>query len=204
MSSLKIGYKITRNNNTYIRKVIDENTIKRLTTAKLLDLPFKNVDIDKDKRWNAKKINAELLNAIESGESIETMSERLVKTVKMNEVSAIRNARTMTTSFENLGRLDGMQAMKDDGTILKKQWLATNDTKTRDAHVELNGITAEIDEPFINYPNGDKDEIMYPGDPNASAANIYNCRCTLTYVIEGFKPTLSKGTIVNIKDNKGG
>lgn len=201
---MKIGYKTEEGE---IKKIVDSNLMRTLTVEKKFELQFRGLDIDKDRRWNAKKINAEMLQAIESGEDISTMSERLQRVTDMNKVSAVRNARTMTTSFENKGRLDGMdamQAMKDDGTILKKQWLATNDTKTRDAHAELNGVTAEIDEPFINYPNGDRDEIMYPGDPNAVAANIYNCRCTLTYVIEGFKPTLPKGTIVNIKDNKGG
>jgi hypothetical protein len=145
-----------------------------------------------------------MLQAIESGEDISTMSERLIKVEKMNEVSAIRAARTMTTSFENLGRLDGMRAMKEDGTIIKKQWLATISTKkhkTREWHKELSGQTAELDEPFINYPNGkEKDEIMYPGDPNASAANVYNCRCTLIFSVEGFEPTLPKGTI-KVLDN---
>ena len=182
-----------------IHKILDKNTIKRIDTSKALQLPYKDLDKSKDKRWNAKKINAEMLTAIQSGENIESMSERLIKVAKMNEVSAIRAARTMTTSFENLGRLDGMRAMKEDGTIIKKQWLATISTKkhpTREWHKALSGETAEIDEPFINNPNGgEKEDIMYPGDPNASAANVYNCRCTLTFVVEGFKPTLTKGTI---------
>lgn len=199
MIYLNINYKLTRDDKQYIRKVVDENTIKRLTTAKLLDLPYKDIDIEKDKRWNSKKINAELLQAIEQGESFDKMAGRLHRVTTMNEVSAIRNARTMTTSFENLGRLDGMREMRENGVIVKKQWLATISTKkhpTREWHQELSGQIAEIDEPFINYPNGkDKEEIMYPGDPNASAANIYNCRCSLTYVVEGFEPTLPKGTI---------
>lgn len=203
MSCLKISYSTKRGEREYIRKIINKNTIKRITTAKLLDLPFKEIDPDKDKRWNAKKINAEMLQAIERGESIRDMSKRLERVTDMDKNAAIRNARTMTTSFENLGRLDGMKAMKEDGTILKKQWLATISTKkhkTRDWHKELSGQIAEIDEPFINHPpngkNGkDSEEIMYPGDPNASAANIYNCRCTLLTVVEGFEPTLPKGTV---------
>lgn len=191
MNYLKINYKLTRNDKQYIRKVVDENTIKRISTAKFLELPFRDIDIDKDKRWNSKKINAELLQSIEQGESFDKMADRLQKVTDMNKVSAIRNARTMTTSFENMGRIDGMKDMQANGVILKKQWLATNDNKTRDAHAELNGQIAEIDEPFRNMLG----EIMYPGDPSADPGNIYNCRCTLTYEIDGFEPTLSENTV---------
>jgi len=201
---LKIEYASSVGDEVRIHKIIDKNTMKRIDTSKALQLPYKDLDKSKDKRWNAKKINAEMLSAIQSGEDISTMSERLIKVEKMNEVSAIRAARTMTTSFENLGRLDGMRAMKEDGTIIKKQWLATISTKkhpTREWHQALSGETAEIDEPFINVPNGEEaEEIMYPGDPNASAANVYNCRCTLTFVVEGFEPTLPKGTIKVVDD----
>lgn len=195
MNCLKISYLTKYSGDTYIKKIIDENVIKRLTTAKLLGLPFKELDIDKDKRWNAKKINAEMLQAIEKGESINEIGKRLIRITNMNKNSAIRNARTMTTSFENLGRLDGMEKMKENGTKLRKRWLATNDERTRNAHAELNGETAEIDKPFYN----SEGEIMYPGDPNASPANVYNCRCTLTYEIDGFESTLPKGVILGVK-----
>lgn len=199
-----IKYATTRGEKTYIKKIVDDNTIQRLTTAKLLDLPFKEIDPEKDQRWNMKKVNSELLQAFDNGETIKEMSERLERVSDMNKVAAIRNARTMTTSFENLGRLDGMKTMKENGTILKKQWLATVSTKkhpTRDWHKELSGQIAEVDEPFINHPNGkDREKIMYPGDPNASAANIYNCRCTLLTVVEGFEPTLPKGTVKVVDD----
>ena len=159
-------------------------------------MPFKDIDVPEDKKWNAKKINAELLQSIENGESFKKMSERLQRVTDMDKNSTIRNARTMTTSFENLGRLDGMKKMQENGVILKKKWLATNDSKTRDAHAQLNGVVAEVDEPFRN----DLGEIMYPGDPNAEeSANIWNCRCTLIYEIEGFEPSLPKGTIKEVK-----
>ncbi|MBR4266479.1 MAG: minor capsid protein [Bacteroidales bacterium] len=190
-----ISYSTTRKEKEYIKKIVNDNTVKRLTTAKLLDLPYKDIDGDADKRWNMKKVNSALLQSIERGENFDKMAGRLQYVTDMNKVSAMRNARTMTTSFENLGRLDGMKAMQDSGVILKKQWLATHDDKTRDAHAELDGQKAEIDEPFIN----DLGEIMYPGDPSAYPANVYNCRCTLVYDIEGFEPTLSGGTIKEVK-----
>lgn len=194
MNCLKIGYKTEEGG---IKKIVDSNLMRTLTVEKKFELQFRGLDIDKDRRWNAKKINAEMLQAIESGEDISKMSERLQRVTDMNKVSAVRNARTMTTSFENKGRLDGMDAMQADGTIVKKQWLATHDSKTRDAHAELNGETAEIHEPFKN----EIGEIYYPGDPNAVAANVYNCRCTLIFSVEGFEPTLPKGT-VKVIDNE--
>lgn len=191
---MKINYKIIKAQKKYIRKIIDNNVINRLTTAKLLDLPFKEIDIEKDKKWNAKKINAELLQAIENGESISKMSERLMKVTDMDKTAAIRNARTMTTAFENLGRLDGMKKMQDNGIALQKEWLATMDDKTRDSHAELNGQKANIDEPF----HSSLGDIMCPGDPNAEPSNYYNCRCTLLYDIQGFESTLPKGTILEV------
>ena len=192
---MTVSYKIIKAKKEYIRKIIDNNVIDRLTTAKLLGLPFKEIDIEKDKQWNMKKINAELLQAIESGESIGKMSERLMRVTDMNKSASIRNARTMTTAFENLGRLDGMKKMQDNGTTLQKEWLATLDDKTRDSHAELNGQKADINEPF----HSSLGDIMYPGDPSAEPSNFYNCRCTLTYDIQKFEPTLPEGTILEVK-----
>ena len=39
------------------------------------------------------------------------------------------------------------------------------------------------DKPFSN----DIGLIMFPGDPGAHPANVYNCRCTMAAVVKGFK-----------------
>lgn len=192
---MKIGYKTAEGG---IKKIVDRNLMHRLTDEKKFEFQFRSLDIDKDRRWNAKKINAEMLQAIENGEDISKMSERLQRVTDMNKVSAVRNARTMTTSFENLGRLEGMYAMQADGTVLKKQWLATHDSRTRDAHAELDGETAETQEPFRN----EIGEIYYPGDPTANPSNVYNCRCTLTYVIERFMNSLPRQEIYVYQDKE--
>ena len=67
------------------------------------------------------------------------------------------------------------------GVVVKKKWLATMDKRTRDVHRdELNGVEVDVDEPF----HTSLGDIMFPGDPNADPANVYNCRCTLVYVYD--------------------
>ena len=44
-------------------------------------------------------------------------------------------------------------------------------------------MTVPIDKPFENSIG----KIMFPGDPSADGANVYNCRCTLVSKVKGFK-----------------
>ncbi|MGN0683747.1 MAG: phage minor head protein, partial [Oscillospiraceae bacterium] len=111
------------------------------------------------------------------------IASRLAKVENMNANVAIRTARTAVTSAENKGRLDGLERAQKDGIILKKRWIATHDARVRDWHAELDGQIVDIDKPFENSIG----EIMYPGDPAADGANIYNCRCTMVGEVLGFK-----------------
>ena len=79
--------------------------------------------------------------------------------------------------------MDSYHRAQDMGVVIHKVWLATNDQRTREAHAELDGQEREIDEPFENSLG----EIMYPGDPDADPANVYNCRCTMKTKILGFE-----------------
>ena len=59
----------------------------------------------------------------------------------------------------------------------QKQWVATLDNRSRDAHLAMNGKTVPIDEDFIvgGRPMG------YPSDPRGGASNVINCRCVVIY-----------------------
>lgn len=162
--------------------IVDENTVKNLVKDNPKLLPNKKLDIPKDKRWNQKAINAQVLQGIIQGESIPEMAKRLTPIMDRNKTSAIRNARTMTTSAQNKGRLDSYKTAQDNGVVLHKIWMATNSERTRAWHAALNGVEVDIDEPFEN----DYGEIMFPGDPDADPGNVYNCRCTMTTKIIGF------------------
>ena len=167
----------------YSFTLVDADTVRNLAVTDTSLLPYKEIDPAKDIPWNMKKINAETLQGIIQGESMDKIAKRLRNVQEMNRTQAIRSARTIVTGAENKGRIDSYKRAEEDGIILEKQWLAAIDSRTRHWHVDLNGETVAIDEPFHN----EFGDIMYPGDPNAHPANVYNCRCTLVTKIKGFK-----------------
>ena len=165
--------------------MVDENTVKKLATTNATLLPYKYINGKKDVRWNTKKINAEVLQGILQGESINDISSRLEKVQDMNRVSAVRNARTMVTSAENAGRMEALNEAVSRGVKLYKEWLSSDDKRTRHWHLPENfkNVIVPPDKPFVN----DMGEIMYPGDITAHPSNVYNCRCSLGYVYKGFE-----------------
>lgn len=168
----------------YSFELVDASTVKNLATSDKTLLPYKYVDGKKDVRWNTTKVNSEVLQGIVQGESIPKIAKRLRNVTEMNRASAIRNARTTVTSAENKGRMDSLHRAAEKGVITRKVWLAAIDARTRDAHRLLDGQDQDIDDPFKSILG----DIMYPGDPNAEdPANVYNCRCTLTYKVVGFR-----------------
>ena len=167
----------------YSFALVDADTVKNLATTDKSLLPFKELDEKKDIRWNVKKMNAEVLQGILQGEPMDKIAGRLSKVTEMNETAAIRNARTMVTGAENKGRQDSYKRAEKDGIVMKREWIATNDSRTRHWHAELDGVEVDIDEPWVN----DFGEIMFPGDPSADPANTYNCRCSMAAKVIGFK-----------------
>lgn len=167
----------------YSFTLTDRDTVKHLATTDKSLLPFRELDPAKDIPWNMKKINGQVLQGIVQGESIPDIAKRIINVQEMNKDAAIRSARTIVTGAENKGRLDSFKRAEADGIILEKEWIATSDSRTRDWHEELDGVTKPIDKPFENAIG----KIMFPGDPTADGANVYNCRCTLVSKVKGFK-----------------
>lgn len=163
-------------------ELVDAHTVKNLATKDKTLLPYKVVNGKRDVRWNTQKVNSEILQGILQGDSIPNLSKRLRHVTEMNRASSVRNARTAITSAENKGRIDMLHDAEEMGVQTKKIWIATGDNRTREAHADLDGKEAWVDEPFEN----EFGQIMFPGDPDANPANVYNCRCTLGYHVVGF------------------
>ena len=182
----------TENINGYSFELVDASTVKNLATSDKTLLPYKIVDGKKDVRWNTKKVNAEVLQGIIQGESMQKIANRLQNVTEMNRTSAIRNARTTVTSAENKGRFDSYQKAESDGLILEKFWLAFYDKRARTWHKEAGKDYSEdksipVSEPFIV----DGEKMMFPGDNEhgAHGHNLYNCRCAMGTVVVGFRRT---------------
>ena len=167
----------------YSFTLTDADTIRNLVESDSSLLPMRELNFAKDVAWNIEKMNAEVLQGILQGEPIDKIADRLAQVIGMNLRSAISAARTMVTSAENKGRQDGFERAAAMGIILEREWIATSDGRTRDWHRELDGVTVGVDEPFENAIG----KIMYPGDPSANGANVWNCRCTIAAKILGFK-----------------
>ncbi len=165
----------------YSFTMCDEGTIRYLINNDKLLLPPKKLDPIKDKAWNTKKLNGEVLQGIIQGESVRKIADRVERVTEANRVSALRAARTMTTGAENKGRLDSYTNAERMGIRLKKRWMATLDDRTRHTHRVLDGQMRDKDKPF---EIGGR-SIMYPGDHNAAPDLVYNCRCTMVAEVEG-------------------
>ena len=167
----------------YSFTLVDADTVRNLAATDTSLLPYKELDPAKDIPWNMKKINAETLQGILQGESMDKIAKRIMKVQMMNLSQAIRAARTIVTGAENKGRQDSYARAEADGIILQKEWIATNDNRTRHWHSELDGQLRDQSEHFENSVG----KIMFPGDPSAHPSNVYNCRCTMAAKVLGFK-----------------
>ncbi len=174
----------------YSFTLVDADTVRNLAVTDTSLLPYKEIDPAKDIPWNMKKINAETLQGILQGESMDKIAKRMMNVQEMNKTQAIRSARTIVTGAECKGRQDSYQRAKEDGIILRKYWLATYDKRARDWHKDAgNDYTEEkaidIDDFFIV----DGEKMLHPGDAmhGASGHNLYNCRCSVASKVIGFK-----------------
>lgn len=171
-SDVSIGYSFN---------VVDKNVIAEMIERKELMLPpSKKTNVSKMQKWNGKKINAEILQGILQGESIPKIAQRLQNVCGSNKAVAIRNARTMITASQNSGRIAGFRQAERDGVIMKKVWIATEDSRTRKSHLSINNEMQDNNKPFSN-------GLMFPGDWSGRAEEVYNCRCTLGAEILGFR-----------------
>lgn len=199
------AYSIGHNYGTYLIEsgaaidtsytLYDRQTVERLWREhpKLMPDPSPNgktarkLRENKDLIWNADHIQSAVTQSILQGEPFTDVARRLTTVTDMDYNAAKRNAGTMLTSAQNGGRMDSYKRAESMGIELKKVWLATLDGHTRDAHRDLDGQEQDIDKPF----QSELGDIMYPGDPYADPANVWNCRCTMITQIKGFERDVS-------------
>lgn len=161
----------------------DEQTVKRLAVEQPDLMPYyppkRALKRGIDLAYGKKQITASVTSSILQGKSIKHMADDLQKRITtMSRDSAIRTARTAVTGAQNAGRMDSYAAAKKMGIKVKKEWLATLDSRTRHSHAMLDGEKVDQDKKFSN-------GCRFPGDPQGPPWEIYNCRCTLIAAVDG-------------------
>jgi len=128
----------------------------------------------------SKKINdatfADIKKLLEQAYSDQWEQSKLIKEIhslykEYGYTRAEMIARTEMAGVMNTGAEEGYR----QAGVKKKEWMASLDGATRDDHAAADGQIVDIDQPF----NIGGEMLMAPGDPNGSAANVINCRCTL-------------------------
>lgn len=87
---------------------------------------------------------------------------------------AQRIARTEVHGAEQAGQDDFTNELVESGAIDPPRfgWVSAADERTRPDHMSV----ADVDWPDLFSVGGEL--LRYPGDPNGSASNVINCRCT--------------------------
>lgn len=90
-------------------------------------------------------------------------------------------ARTEGTRVTSEARDEAFRQMMEqtglDPALVDEIWNATRDNRTRETHRAMNGQVVPYGQPFVS-PSGAR--LRYPGDPNAPAAEVIDCRCHKT------------------------
>lgn len=119
-----------------------------------------------------KKIITEVSRSIATGTSYAQAARQLANQTRIGFNNAVRIARTEGHRIQTTAAMDVMEAAKEKGADVLKQWDAALDARTRESHVHVDGEIREVDEKFSN-------GLMFPGDPNGRASEVVNCRCAL-------------------------
>lgn len=129
---------------------------------------------------------AQVITAVEQGfsaglgqDGTGKLIRDLVPTLSRGRANLI--ARTETHNAANYG---AVQAVRETGLDVRKEWIAALSERTRFQHAALSGKIVEQGEAFIApaIRNNAAYQIAYPGDPSAPAYGTINCRCALSWI----------------------
>jgi Phage Mu protein F like protein len=153
------------------------NPIKELTLSALMQTHRNEV---------IRKINIEIGQSLQAGESYSELAERLEKVLGFNSTKAKRVARTESGRVQTLARMDSAKHAEKYAK-LKKVWNATLDGEVRTSHRILDD--QEADEEGYFHFKGYKAQ----GPHLFQIASLdINCRCSIAYMVNGKRPELRR------------
>jgi len=127
---------------------------------------IKIVDINERVR---DRVRDKLRHAQQSNQTVNELQESIYGVMQDSRARSLMIARTETMQASNGMEFESYKA----AGVEKHMWLAALDEVTRDSHIQA---MAQGPVPLGQvFSNG----LLYPGDENAPAEEVVNCRCTL-------------------------
>lgn len=145
-----------------------------------------------DDVWSATR--EQLIIGRSAGESTAALAARVRAVAGVSDARSLMIARTEVHAAAEAGAYDQALFVDPNAT---KVWLATNDSRTREAHRRADGQRAKISEPFTvgGAP------LRFPGDPLGPADETVNCRCSVAYdfdIVTSVDPATSDEDLVQV------
>ena len=123
-------------------------------------------------------IRKHIEDGLEAGDGNDAIARRIRDSASLTAYRAATIARTETSVAASYGAsADARQTAEETGLVLVKEWIATNDDRTRESHFAADGQIIELDESFVV----DGEFLDRPGDAAGSPENVINCRCVASY-----------------------
>lgn len=154
------------------------------------------VGIGNDLWFNAR---AQLAEGLALGESQPKLAQRVRDAVGVTAPRARTIARTESHGARNVAAMGMLQRFESaygiPPGVMRKQWQATEDERTRHTHHEADGQTVQFSEPFT--VGGFS--LAFPGDPAGPPQEVINCRCVTFAVFDPEDLNLSdNGTVLTL------
>ena len=122
-----------------------------------------------------------------NGESYAKQVTRVKDVFNKNVSNTARVIRTEGNRNMNAGAYLNTEELRDEGVRIRRQWVATLDSRTRDSHQHLDGQFE--DDNGLFWIGGMS--ARYPGDFGDPAEDI-SCRCAVIDVVEGLPPQIRR------------
>jgi len=125
-----------------------------------------------------------LANAKAEGKGTVATANEIYKDIgKKKGLYRYQIQRIARTEVGNAVNMASLERYKNSPILLDKIWISATDERVRHFHLETDATVKALDEPF-EVPvviNGIEvvELLQYPSDPNGSAGNVINCRCTI-------------------------
>lgn len=181
---------------------ISEKKVEAAILNKADRITWINRATEHGKKMN-QQIREKIAQGLIQGKGYSNIASEIKGVIEKTTGQLIRVIQTETHRVQSEGNLEAFNRVKEFGDELgfetKKIWVATLDSKTRPTHQELDGQPAN-EKGLFETSDGATAEA--PGLFGIAEEDI-NCRCTISYEIDGMTPTMRRdnesGKIIEYK-----